>query len=93
MAAPEPFAYPLEQVAELTGVSYSFLDRGCRTGSIRYAQLGRARVMTPEQIQQMLADHTVGSPAPTNEVDEARDRAVQQRRDALRAHAARRRAA
>lgn len=88
---PEPFSYPLKRVAELTGTTYGFLDQACRDGKIRYAWLGKQRVMTPEWIRQMLADNAAGAePEPKDEVAEARERAENKRREAIRNREARR---
>lgn len=59
MSGPTPFAFPLEEVAELTGLTVRQLRDGCRAKEIPHTLYRSTRVMTPEHIAQFLAAHEV----------------------------------
>lgn len=80
----ERFAYQLAEVAELTGVALNAIEKGCRAGVIPHCQVGRARVMTPEQIRGFLAAREVGPASVDDELQRRRE-------EILRRSAARRR--
>lgn len=53
-----PKLYTLREVAEQTGFALRTLQQDCRADRIAHIRRGRERVMTAEQIQQLLDQHT-----------------------------------
>lgn len=53
------YAYTLDEVAEMTGLSWDSLDKGCRRREIAFTWWRRQRVMTPAQIERFLVSNEV----------------------------------
>lgn len=51
--------YSLEEVAKRTGFAFRTLQRDARAGKFAHIRRGRLRVMTEEQIEQLIQSSTV----------------------------------
>jgi hypothetical protein len=79
MATPdraEKLAFPLDEVAEMTGLSLRSLQDGCRANPPRvpHRRYGQQRVMTLADVEQFLAGLAVdsGAAAAADQLDEYR---------------------
>lgn len=75
----ERFAYTLPEVAEATGIALNAIEKGCLRGEIPHSRYGRARVMTPAQIQRFLAAHEAKAGDATDELEQLREDATRRR--------------
>lgn len=54
-------AYTLDEVAEMTGLSRRSLADGCRAKKVPHRKLGQQRVMTPADVDRLLAQMEVAA--------------------------------
>lgn len=53
-----PRLFTLREVAERTGFAFRTLQRDCRAGRVTHVHRGRDRLMTEQQIQDLIDKHT-----------------------------------
>ena len=79
MTAAEKLTYSLAEVAEMTGFARSALEDDCRAGRIAHVKRGHFVGMTRDQIEALIAAHTVGATTRPLSDEEAEDAAIDQR--------------
>jgi hypothetical protein len=66
--------YTFDEVANLTGFTARALRDGARRRRFEHVQLGKTRLMTWEQVEKLVSQFTVGTPADGAERDELGER-------------------
>lgn len=72
----EKLVYSLEEVGELTGFGVRPLWNDCRAGRFAYVRRGNVTGMTLEQIQAVIAAHTIPPTAVPADAEAAEDAAI-----------------
>ncbi|HEX8510656.1 MAG TPA: helix-turn-helix domain-containing protein [Propionibacteriaceae bacterium] len=76
----EELYYSIDQVAKRLKVSPRWLADQCREGLVEHVHLARKRKFTPEQVQLLLAKHTV-RPVDVEERNRALERQIRRVRE------------